>query len=180
MESAEAGGAAASAIGSNANGEAPPVDGAAAEKTAAEEVKPAVSDVVKPAPAIAPAPAPSAPASSSEAKANGSGSAESKPAVEAAAAEASNGAASLAATAGDSQGNGGAVDKEGGENGEITLDDKKKDGKEEAADTGDGDKKLDEAANDADVEMEVEAPPKEDVMVDYTDEFGRVRQMLQR
>lgn len=31
-----------------------------------------------------------------------------------------------------------------------------------------------------DQDMEVEAQPKEDVMVDFTDEFGRVRTMLQR
>lgn len=29
-------------------------------------------------------------------------------------------------------------------------------------------------------DMEIEPPPKPDVMVDYTDEFGRVRTMLQR
>lgn len=29
-------------------------------------------------------------------------------------------------------------------------------------------------------DMELEAPPKEDPMVDYTDEFGRVRTMKQR
>lgn len=36
------------------------------------------------------------------------------------------------------------------------------------------------AVDDDGEDMEIEAPPKPDPMVDYTDEFGRVRTMLQR
>lgn len=68
----------------------------------------------------------------------------------------------------DAAGNGDAAAENGlgKENGEIVTNaDKKK--KEEGEEGGEAD-------------MEIEPPPKEDVMVDYTDEFGRVRTMLQR
>lgn len=58
------------------------------------------------------------------------------------------------------------------------------------AETGGGDDKEpngeaakmteEEGAVKEDEDMEIEPPPKPDVMVDYTDEFGRVRTMLQR
>ncbi|CAN0185706.1 unnamed protein product [Hapterophycus canaliculatus] len=193
VESAEAESNAASADEGIVNGGAAPDDGAIVEKAAPlEEEKPAPSeDVVKAPPSPTPAataPAP-APASSPEAKENGSD--ESKPAE----ADASNG--TPASTTVDGKVNGGAVEKEGGENGEITLGDNK-DGqsKDDAAGAAADDEekpKIDAApsspspaAKEADMEVEPEpapapAPaPKEDVVVDYTDEFGRVRQMLQR
>lgn len=80
-----------------------------------------------------------------------------------------NGAAAV-----ESNGEAGAVPagtaKEGEENGEIKQDK----GHAEAGKAGE------EKAKAGAEEMEVEAPPKEDLIVDYTDEFGRVRQMLQR
>ena len=51
---------------------------------------------------------------------------------------------------------------DGHENGEITV--------------GSGKSRREEGEAD----VEVQQPPKEDVMVDFTDEFGRVRTMLQR
>lgn len=170
VESAEAETAAASADEDVVDGGGASDGGMAVEEAApAEEEKPAPSkDVVKDAEEAPSAAA--APASPPKAKENGSD--ESKP-VEA---DASNGTAAITAV-GD-QGSGGAVEKEGGENGEITLDEK--DGKSKDV-AGDGEEKAkteEPAAKKAD--MEVEPPPKEDVVVDYTDEFGRVRQMLQR
>lgn len=51
-------------------------------------------------------------------------------------------------------------------------------GKEHGEINGDEGQKRD--SNDAGDDMELEAPPKEDPIVDYTDEFGRVRTMRQR
>lgn len=61
-------------------------------------------------------------------------------------------------------GNGDAASEngDGHENGEITLSGSKSRREEGEAD------------------VEVQQPPKEDLMVDFTDEFGRVRTMLQR
>lgn len=53
------------------------------------------------------------------------------------------------------------------------------DGKEHGEINGEADgTKKDGGAGDDD--MEIEPPPKEDPMVDYTDEFGRIRTMRQR
>lgn len=91
-----------------------------------------------------------------------------KPTAAAAATEdASNGNGNGAAV--ESNGDAGAApEKEGEESGEIKTD--------QAAEP----RKAEEAVKAGEEEMEVEAPPKEDLIVDYTDEFGRVRQMLQR
>lgn len=183
MESAEAEGATASADEGEVNGSSAPTDADMAVEAAppVEEEKSAPSeDAAKAAPAAAePAAAPAA-ASLPDTEENGLD--ESKPAE----ADASNGSVTTPAVGG--QGNGGAVEKEGGENGEITLenvDGQSKDTAAAAGAAGSGEEKakIDAAAPSPTVKeaaMEVEPAPKEDVVVDYTDEFGRVRQMLQR
>ena len=50
---------------------------------------------------------------------------------------------------------------DGHENGEITVSSKSR-------------------REEGEADVEVQQPPKEDLMVDFTDEFGRVRTMLQR
>lgn len=71
-------------------------------------------------------------------------------------------------TAAESNGEAGTAVKEGEENGEIKI---------EEGQAGPAKAEEGKAGEEG---MEVEAPPKEDLVVDYTDEFGRVRQMLQR
>lgn len=162
VESGDATAADAAVSGQNGNGIAPPA-GAAAENSGANssndgDNKPPIQNNLEGAAAASVAD-------------------DAKPTNEVAGT--SNGNATAAATTsgpgnGEMTAAGTAVEKEGAENGEITAGDIKA-GKDDKNSGGEEGKK---AAGDAD--MEVEPPPKEDVMVDYTDEFGRVRQMLQR
>ncbi|CAN0482267.1 unnamed protein product, partial [Ectocarpus sp. 8 AP-2014] len=153
----------ATVSGENGNGVAPPA-GASADNSGANsndgDVKPPVQNNLEVAAAV-------------------SAADDAKPTNAVAGAHNSNGTASATSSgpgSGEVAAAGTAVDKEGAENGEITAGDIKA-GKDDNSGGEEGKKTGGAAAGDAD--MEVEPPPKEDVMVDYTDEFGRVRQMLQ-
>ncbi|CAN0562658.1 unnamed protein product, partial [Ectocarpus sp. 12 AP-2014] len=164
VESAEAKAADTTVSGENGNGIAPPA-GAAADNSGANsndgDVKPPIQNSLEGA----------APVSAAD---------DAKPTNAVAGASNSNGMATASSSGpgnGEVAAAGAAVDKEGAENGEITAGDIKP-GKDDKNSGGEEGKKTGGAAA-GDADMEVEPPPKEDVMVDYTDEFGRVRQMLQ-
>ncbi|CBN76638.1 hypothetical protein Esi_0000_0382 [Ectocarpus siliculosus] len=165
VESAEAKAADATISGENGNGIAPPA-GAAADNSGANsnngDDKPPIQNNLEGAAAV-------------------SAADDDKPTNAVAGASNSNGTAaatSIGPGNGEVAAAGTAVEKEGAENGEITAGDIKA-GKDDENSGGEEGKKTGGAAA-GDADMEVEPPPKEDVMVDYTDEFGRVRQMLQR
>ncbi|CAN0230256.1 unnamed protein product, partial [Ectocarpus sp. 4 AP-2014] len=173
VESAEAKAADATISGENGNGKAPPA-GAAADNSGANsndgDVKPPIQNILEGATAVSAADD-AKPTNAEAGAGNSNGTAT------ASSGGPGNGEVAAAGAAVDKEGAETAVDKEGAENGEITAGDIKP-GKDDRNSGGEEGKKTGGAAA-GDADMEVEPPPKEDVMVDYTDEFGRVRQMLQ-
>lgn len=163
VESVEAGSTAAVVSGEGKGGSSAPADDAASpgEASAPEEEKPAPSEKEEVVP---------------EAKPAASGDA--KPAEPAAAAAATEDASNGNGNGTAVESNGDAAAKEEEENGEIKQDPAAAAEAAAAAAVGGNAGEVKEKAGEEG--MEVEAPPKEDLIVDYTDEFGRVRQMLQR